>query len=127
MLSLGYDLLTHRFELVALQTDDIVPRGDSTLRVTVRRSKADPFSMGGISFTSRQTAVHLAKWLAWRGPDIVPLFCGIYQKISARWGDLRQAPNQRRDAPWYELPWVTCSLGQDASHQVSNKDLGAFG
>ena len=80
MLSLGYDLLTRRSELVALQTDDIVPRGDGTLRVTIRRSKADPFGMGRVTFTSRRTAVHVAKWLEWRGPDIAPLFCGIYQE-----------------------------------------------
>lgn len=79
-LSLGYELLTRRFELVALQTDDIVTRGDSTLRATVRRSKADPFGHGALSFTWRRAAVHVAKWLEWRGPDIAPLFCGIYHE-----------------------------------------------
>jgi integrase len=79
MLSLGYDLLTRRSELVALQTDDIAERGDGTLRVTIRRSKADPFGMGRIAFTSRRTASLVQRWLDWRGPDIDPLFCGIYQ------------------------------------------------
>jgi integrase/recombinase XerD len=79
MLSLGYDVLTRRSELVALQTSDIVRRRDGTLRVTVRRSKADPFGMGRVAFTSRRTAEHIQTWLDWRGPDIVPLFCGIYQ------------------------------------------------
>jgi integrase len=46
MLSLGYDVLTRRSELVALQTSDVALRRDGTLRVTVRRSKADPFGMG---------------------------------------------------------------------------------
>jgi integrase/recombinase XerD len=78
MLSLGYDVLTRRSELVALQTSDIVLRRDGTLRVTVRRSKADPFGMGRVAFTSRRTADHIQKWLAWRGPEITPLFCGIY-------------------------------------------------
>jgi integrase/recombinase XerD len=79
MLSLGYDVLTRRSELVALQTSDVVARRDGTLRVTVRRSKADPFGMGRVAFTSRRTADHIQTWLAWRGPDINPLFCGIYQ------------------------------------------------
>ncbi|MBC2835136.1 tyrosine-type recombinase/integrase [Paragemmobacter straminiformis] len=79
MLSLGYDLLTRRSELIALQTSDLQPRGDGTLRVTIRRSKADPFGMGRISFTSRRTADEIARWLDWRGSDIGPLFCGIYQ------------------------------------------------
>jgi integrase/recombinase XerD len=66
--------------LVALQTGDLQVRGDGTLRVTIRRSKADPFGMGRVSFTSRDTAEEVARWLEWRGPDITPLFCGIYQE-----------------------------------------------
>lgn len=79
MLSLGYDLLTRRSELVALQTADIHTRPDQTLRVSIRRSKADPFGMGRIAFTSRRTAAEVERWLEWRGPGIAPLFCGIYQ------------------------------------------------
>lgn len=79
MLCLGYDLLTRRSELVALQTSDIQLRPDGTLRVTIRRSKADPFGMGRVSFTSRRTAEEVTRWLDWRGPEIDPLFCGIYQ------------------------------------------------
>ncbi|MDE8652544.1 tyrosine-type recombinase/integrase [Novosphingobium album (ex Liu et al. 2023)] len=36
MISLGYDLLTRRSELVALRTDDIQMRGDGTLRAIIR-------------------------------------------------------------------------------------------
>jgi site-specific recombinase XerD len=79
MLSLGYDLLTRRSELVALQTTDIHMRPDKTFRVSIRRSKADPFGMGRIAFTSRRTAIEVERWLDWRGPEIAPLFCGIYQ------------------------------------------------
>jgi integrase/recombinase XerD len=79
MISLGYDLLARRSELVAIRTDELVARTDGTLRVLIRRSKADPFGYGRISFTSRRTAQLVQDWLAWRGPDIVPLFCPIYQ------------------------------------------------
>lgn len=79
MISLGYDLLTRRSELVALQTDDILMRSDGTLRVLIRRSKADPFGMGRIGFSSRRSAELVSKWLAWRGEAIDPLFCGIYR------------------------------------------------
>ncbi len=79
MLSLGYDLLTRRSELVALRTDDIELRGDGTLRAIIRRSKADPFGMGRIAFTSKRSAELVSDWLAWRGNGIDPLFCGIYQ------------------------------------------------
>ena len=79
MLSLGYDLLTRRSELVALMTGDIELRGDGTLRAIISRSKTDPFGMGRIGFTSRRSAELVGEWLAWRGDRIDPLFCGIYQ------------------------------------------------
>jgi integrase/recombinase XerD len=79
LLSLGYDLLTRRSELVALMTDDIEFRSDGTLKAVIRRGKTDPFGMGRIGFTSRRSAQLLGEWLAWRGSDIAPLFCGIYR------------------------------------------------
>lgn len=78
MLSLGYELLTRRSELVALQTRDLEWRRDGTLRVLIRRSKTDPFGQGRIAFTSTQTASLVGDWLAWRGPHITYLFCPIY-------------------------------------------------
>ncbi len=79
MLSLGYELLTRRSELVALTSDDLEDRHDGTLRVIIRRSKADPFGEGRIAFTSRKTASLVRDWLDWRGPHISYLFCPIYQ------------------------------------------------
>ncbi|MCZ8171046.1 MAG: tyrosine-type recombinase/integrase, partial [Brevundimonas sp.] len=79
MISLGYDLLTRRSELVALRTEDIELRPDGTLRALIRRSKSDPFGMGRIGFSSRRSAELVQEWLQWRGPGIDPLFCGIYQ------------------------------------------------
>ncbi|AXI54090.1 hypothetical protein C1J05_05950 [Sulfitobacter sp. JL08] len=79
MLSLGYELLSRRSELVALTTDDLEFLSDGTMRVIIRRSKADPFGQGRIAFTSRETTVAVRDWLTWRGPDITFLFCPIYQ------------------------------------------------
>ena len=79
MISLGYDLLTRRSELVALRTNDIEFRNDCTLRVLIRRSKADPFGKGRLAFTSQRTAWLVKDWLDWRGLHIAPLFCPIYQ------------------------------------------------
>lgn len=79
MIALGYDLLARRSELVAIRTDEIDWRSDGTLRVLIRRSKSDPFGMGRIAFTSKRTAQLVGEWLAWRGPDVEALFCGIYQ------------------------------------------------
>jgi site-specific recombinase XerD len=46
MLSVGYELLTRRSELVALRSDDLEDRGDGTFRVLIRRSKADQYGAG---------------------------------------------------------------------------------
>ena len=79
MLSLGYELLTRRAELVALASDDVEFRNDGTLRVLILRSKADPFGEGRLAFTSTRTASLVRDWLDWRGPCIKPLFCPVYQ------------------------------------------------
>lgn len=79
MLSLGYDLLARRSELVALRTDDVEFRNDGTLRALIRRSKSDPFGNGRLGFGSKRSSKLVHEWLAWRGDAIAPLFCGIYQ------------------------------------------------
>jgi site-specific recombinase XerD len=79
MLLLGYELLTRRSELVALTTNDLEILDDGTMRVIIRRSKADPFGQGRIAFTSQKTANAVQDWLVWRGPDINYLFCPIYR------------------------------------------------
>ncbi len=78
MLSLGYELLARRSELVALTTNDLEFRDDGTLRVLIRRNKADPVGQGRIAFTSMKTAKLIQDWLDWRGPQITYLFCPIY-------------------------------------------------
>lgn len=79
VLALGYDILSRRSELTALKTGDVTWRPDGTLEVVVRRSKSDPFGLGRIAFTSRRAASLVSQWLEWRGPEITPLFCGIYR------------------------------------------------
>jgi site-specific recombinase XerD len=78
MLSVGYELLTRRSELVALRSEDLEERGDGTFRVLIRRSKADQYGAGRIAFTSLQTADLLRDWLEIRGPKIDWLFCPVY-------------------------------------------------
>lgn len=86
MLSLGYDCLTRRSELVALRSDDLLWSDDGTLRVLIRRSKADPFGQGRIAFTSSRSRELVDAWLAWRGPGFEYLFCPVYQSKAIRRG-----------------------------------------
>ena len=78
MLALSYELLTRRSELIALRNQDVTEQRDGTIRVLIRRSKADPYGQGRIAFTSKQTADLICVWLAYRGPEIEWLFCPIY-------------------------------------------------
>ena len=80
MMSMGYELLSRRSELVALRTEDIEFRPNGTLRVLIRRSKSDPFGEGRLAFTSQRTASIVKDWLEWRGPYIEFLFCPIYHQ-----------------------------------------------
>jgi len=78
MLSLGYELLTRRSELVALRDVDLEDLDDGSLRVLIRRSKADPYGAGRLAFTSPRTAGLVREWMDWRGPIGSYLFCPIY-------------------------------------------------
>ena len=79
MLSLGYELLTRRSELVALRDDDLEIRPDGTLRILIRRSKTDQAGLGRLAFTSRNTASLVTEWQMRRGDHTAWLFCPVYQ------------------------------------------------
>jgi len=79
MLSLGYDLLTRRSELVALRLDDVTFLRNGTVQVLIRRSKTDPYGQGRVTYGSTRSADLLRAWLAYRGTEIAPLFCPIYR------------------------------------------------
>ncbi|MBF9060270.1 tyrosine-type recombinase/integrase [Rhodobacterales bacterium HKCCSP123] len=81
MMSLGYDLLTRRSELVALRDDDFEPAHNGTYRFLIRRSKSDPFGFGRLAFCSTRSADLLEAWLDWRGSKTSWLFCPIYQNV----------------------------------------------
>ncbi|NRB18477.1 MAG: tyrosine-type recombinase/integrase [Rhodobacteraceae bacterium] len=81
MLALGYDLLTRRSELVALNVQDLLFREDGTMKVLIRRSKADPFGQGRLAFASHRTTRLVEMWIGRRGPEIEPLFCPVYHGV----------------------------------------------
>ena len=75
MLSLGYDFLARRSELVALRVGDVSFQYDGTLRGVIRRGKADPFGRGRLAFGSERSAKLLRRWLRRKPKDIDLLFC----------------------------------------------------
>ena len=79
MLTLGYEGLTRRSEVVVIRDEDIESESDGSLRVLVRRSKADPFGQGRLIYTSVQTGSLISEWLEKRGTGYPFLFCPVYK------------------------------------------------
>lgn len=79
MISLGYELLARRSELIALRTADVQTRVDGTLKVLIRRSKSDQFGEGRTTFTSRETGRTVLDWIKARKIDCETLFCPVYK------------------------------------------------
>ena len=56
LLSLGYDFLARRSELVNLKTADIQFTNDGALRSSIRKSKTDQYGRGRLVFGSERSA-----------------------------------------------------------------------
>ena len=77
LLSLGYDFLARRSELVALRDTDIQFTNDGALQGTIRKSKTDQYGRGRLVFGSARSAKLVRKWLRQKPKDIQPIFCAI--------------------------------------------------
>ena len=77
LLSLGYDFLARRSELVALQATDIQFTNDGAIQGTIRKSKTDQYGRGRLVFGSERSAKLVRKWLRHKPKDIQPIFCAI--------------------------------------------------
>ena len=85
MISVGYDTLCRRSELVSLLTDDIVWLAAGDAKILVRRAKNDPFGDGRWAYLSRSAARWLREWLRAAaaigdGEIFRPVICGHVQK-----------------------------------------------
>jgi integrase/recombinase XerD len=81
LVSVGFDTLCRRSELVALAAEDLEPNHFGSLSILVRRAKNDPYGTGRIAHLSAPTAAEVQCWLAaaddiTRGPLIRPVYHG---------------------------------------------------
>ena len=77
LLSLGYDFLARRSELVALRTTDLEFTKDGALKGMIRKSKTDQYGRGRLVFGSARSAKLLKAWF-WKKPkQIEAVFCAI--------------------------------------------------
>ena len=77
LLSLGYDFLARRSELVAIRGDDLKFTPDGTLKGMIRKSKTDQYGKGRLVFGSDRSAKLVKKWLRLKPAEIQPVFCAI--------------------------------------------------
>ena len=77
LLSLGYDFLARRSELVAIRTVDLKFTHDGALKGMIRKSKTDQYGKGRLVFGSERSAKLVKKWLQLKPKEIQPVFCAI--------------------------------------------------
>ena len=77
LLSLGYDFLARRSELVAIRDNDLKFTPDGALQGMIRKSKTDQYGKGRLVFGSERSAKLVRKWLRLKPAKIQPVFCAI--------------------------------------------------
>ena len=77
LLSLGYDFLARRSELVAIRNEDLTFTQDGALKGIIRRSKTDQYGQGRLVFGSERSAKLLKKWLKLKPKEIQAVFCAV--------------------------------------------------
>ena len=77
LLSLGYDFLARRSELVALRTIDLEFTKDGALKGMIRKSKTDQYGRGRLVFGSERSAKLLRAWFRKKPKEIEAVFCAI--------------------------------------------------
>jgi site-specific recombinase XerD len=77
LLSLGYDFLARRSELVALRTTDLEFTKDGALKGMIRKSKTDQYGRGRLVFGSERSARMLRAWFRKKPKEIEAVFCAI--------------------------------------------------
>ena len=77
LLSLGYDFLARRSELVTIRSDDLKFTSDGALKGMIRKSKTDQYGKGRLVFGSERSAKLVRKWLKLKPAETQPVFCAI--------------------------------------------------
>ncbi len=77
LLSLGYDFLARRSELVALRATDLEFTKDGALKGMIKKSKTDQYGRGRLVFGSERSAKLLRGWFRKKPKEIEAVFCAL--------------------------------------------------
>jgi integrase len=78
LVSVGFDVLCRRGELVALAVEDLTPRSSGRYQVLVRRAKNDPEGAGRTANLSTISSQLVEQWLGAIGAKSGPLLRPVY-------------------------------------------------
>lgn len=67
IISVGYDTLCRRSEIIALRWEDITTNETKSGQILVRRSKNDPFGAGRTAYLSHRSLMLILEWIAVSG------------------------------------------------------------
>jgi len=112
LVSVGFDTLCRRGELVALSVGDLTPRGDGRYSVLVRRAKNDPDGAGRIAQLSTRTSALVDVWLKATGAQRGALLRPVHRsraRALCHSGSWRCAPKWRPSAP-QKYQGIPCAL-----------------
>lgn len=85
LISVGFDTLCRRGELVSIAITDLTQRENGRYSVLVRRAKNDPDGAGRVAHLSTRTSELVDRWLAAIGVNTGPLLRPVYGRtISPR-------------------------------------------
>ena len=79
LVSVGFDTLCRRGELVALSIGDLTPNANGRFSILVRRAKNDPEGAGRTAHLSTRTSKLVREWLAAIGVEKGPLLRPVYR------------------------------------------------
>ncbi|MFD2648772.1 tyrosine-type recombinase/integrase [Devosia albogilva] len=80
LVSVGFDTLCRRGELVSISIEDLTRTGQGRYTVLVRRAKNDPEGTGRIAHLSTQSTALIDSWLDKLGTERGPLLRPVYRR-----------------------------------------------
>jgi len=80
LITVGFDTLCRRGELVALAAEDLEPNAFGNLSILVKRAKNDPYGAGRIAHLTAATVRLVEQWLEVAAIDRGPLLRPVYRE-----------------------------------------------
>lgn len=130
MISLGYDTLCRRSELVALRVEDLRPMPGGGASIPIRRSKTRPFGDGRPAYVSPRALEEVNAWLAAAGVASGPILRRVRFTVAGP-GELHPRTVNQRLAALASLasldPAIAKRLTSHSMRVGAAQDLAADG